>query len=190
MARPPKYDWGVIEADYKSGMDIEKLCLKNGIEKRTLQNKVYAMQWEINSEANAIISGLNAVSCKIGALKETNPELIEAVYDRIKVESEFDISAGSLAIKIMKGLHTVVDNGKSYEKVNVGGGIQQLEPVEMGGGHYLDVANAAYRAKELIKGKDITSSQNINVQTNVQSNTKTTLTKEDAHKSYLEIMGG
>ena len=170
MARPVKYDWEVIEADYKSGMDLDKLCLKNGIEKRTLQNKVYAMKWEVNSEANAIIKELSEVSCKLGALKETNPELIEAVYDRIKTESEFDISSGSLALKIMKRLHNVVDSGKAYEKLNVGAGIQQLEPVEMGGSHYLDVANAAYRAKELLKGKEATTSQNINVSTAVQTN--------------------
>jgi len=167
MARPAKYDWDSIGADYKSGMELTKVCLKHGIEKRALENKIYSAKWVVNSEVNAIMSGLEEVSSKLGVLQETNPELIPAVYDRIKTESEFDISAGSLAMKIMKGLHTVVDSGKSYEKVNVGAGIQQLEPVEMGGGHYLDVANAAYRAKELVKGKDITSSQNINVQTNV-----------------------
>ena len=32
------------------------------------------------------------------------------------------------------------------------------------------------------------ANQNINVQTNVQSSTSTTLTKEDAHNAYLEIM--
>lgn len=162
MARPAKYDWDSIGSDYKSGMELTKVCLKHGIEKRALENKIYSAKWVINSEANSIISGLHEVSSKMGILQETNPELMTALYDRIKTESEFDVSAGSLAMKIMKGLHTVVDTGKAYEKVNVGNGMQQLEPVKMGGAHYLDVANAAYKAKELLKGKEQTSSINVN----------------------------
>ena len=163
MARPSRYDWKAIEADCKAGLPVDKICQKHGIEKKTLQNKIYDKKWEVSGNAKAIMQGLEQVSGNLGQLEIEEPEIVNAVYDRIKTESEFDISAGSLAMKIMKGLHKTVDNGKSYEKVNVGAGIQQLEPVEMGGAHYLDVANAAYRAKELVKGKDITSAQSINV---------------------------
>jgi len=179
MARPAKYDWDTIGADYKAGMEVTKVCLKHGIEKRALENKIYSAKWVINSEANSIISGLSAVSSKLGILKETNPEIMHAVYDRIKTESEFDVSAGSLVMKIMKGLHSVVDTGKAYEKVNTGMGVQDLEPVDMGGSHYLDVANAAYRAKELLKGKELTSSINVNATAGVQNNTALTMSKDE-----------
>ena len=179
MARPSRYDWKAIEADYKAGLPVDKICRKHTIEKKTLQNKASEKRWEVSGLAKAVFVGLSDVSGKIGELRESNPEIIEAVYDRIKTESEFDVSAGSLVMKIMKGLHTVVDSGKAYEKVNAGNGVQNIEPVNMQGSHYVDVATAAYKAKELIKGKDVTASQQINVNTAVQQNNITPKTLDD-----------
>jgi hypothetical protein len=90
------------------------------------------------------------------------PEILEAVYDRIRTESEFDLVAGRLVTKTMKKLEKLVDDGIKSEKLNVGGGMQAFETVEMMGGDYLDVMNAAYRGKELLKGKELTSSINVN----------------------------
>jgi len=191
MARPSPYDWKSIEADFKAGLTVDKICRKHTIEKKTLQNKIYDKKWEVSGNAKAIMKGLEQVSGNLGQLQAEEPEILDAVYDRIKTESEFDVSAGSLAMKIMKGLHTVVDNGKSYERVNVGNGVQNLEPIDMGASHYLDVANAAYRAKELLKGKEMTSSQNINVNATaaVQNNIDIKNIPEDELKEMADRYG-
>ena len=173
MPPAPKYNWKTIEADFKAGLTVDKICRKHTIQKKTLQNKISEKKWVVSGTAKAIMSALEDVSGKIGELREESPELIEAIYDRIKVESEFDVSAGSLVMKIMKKLHTVVDAGKGYEKLNVGNGVQNIEPVEMSGAHYLDVANAAYRAKELLKGKESPATVQINNSNAVQNNSIT-----------------
>lgn len=182
MARPPKYDWKLIEADYKAGLDKRNICKKHNIEEKTLNNKVYEKRWVISGTAKAVMEGLSVVSGNLGQLEEESPELLPAIYDRIKVESEFDVSAGSLTMKIMKKLHTVVDTGKGYEKLNVGNGVQNIEPVEMTGAHYLDVANAAYRAKELLKGKESPATVQINNSNAVQNN----ITSKTLDDFYIE----
>jgi len=167
MARPSKYDWKAIEADFKAGIDKERICRKHGIEEKTLNNKIYEKKWIVSGNAKSIMTGLSEVSGSLGQMEIEEPEILEAVYDRIRTESEFDLVAGRLVTKTMKKLEKLVDEGIKSEKLNVGGGMQAFETVEMMGGDYLDVMNAAYRGKELLKGKEVTSSINVNTQTNV-----------------------
>lgn len=69
--------------------------------------------------------------------------------------------AGELVAKTMKKLEKLVDGGVKSEKVNVGVGIQDFATVGMMGSDYLDIMNAAHRGKEILKGKERTSSINV-----------------------------
>lgn len=179
MARPSKYDWKAIEADFKAGIEKERICRKHGIEEKTLNNKIYEKKWMVSGNAKSIMTGLSEVSGSLGQMEIEEPEILEAVYDRIRTESEFDLVAGRLVTKTMKKLEKLVDSGFKSEKVNIGGGIQGFKTVEMMGGDYLDVMNAAYRGKELLKGKEITSSINVNATAAVQNNTTIEMTKDE-----------
>lgn len=162
MARPSKYDWKAIEADFKAGLSRDRICRKHGIEEKTLNNKIYEKKWAVSGTAKSIMNGLGEVSGNLGKMEVEEPEILEAVYDRIRTESEFDLVAGRLVTKTMKKLEKLVDGGVKSEKVNVGMGVQDFATVEMMGGDYLDVMNAAYRGKELLKGKEMTSSISVN----------------------------
>lgn len=169
MARPSKYDWKAIEADFKAGLERERICRKHSIEEKTLSNKIYEKKWVVSGNAKSIMTGLSEVSGSLGQMEIEEPEILEAVYDRIRTESEFDLVAGRLVTKTMKKLEKLVDGGIKSEKLNVGGGMQAFETVKMMGGDYLDVMNAAYRGKELLKGKEVTSSINVNATAAVQN---------------------
>jgi hypothetical protein len=51
--------------------------------------------------------------------------------------------------------------------------MQAFETVEMMGGDYLDVMNAAYRGKELLKGKEAPATVHINNTNAIQNNIQT-----------------
>lgn len=189
MARPSKYDWKAIEADYKAGLEKERICRKHGIEEKTLNNKIYEKKWAVSGNAKSIMTGLSEVSGSLGQLEIEEPEILEAVYDRIRTESEFDVVAGRLVTKTMKKLEKLVEDGVKSEKINVGGGVQAFETVEMMGGDYLDVMNAAYRGKELLKGKEVTSSINVSATAAVQNNLNIKNVSEDDLKEMADRYG-
>jgi len=179
MARPKSYDWTLIEADYKAGLNKPEIRRKYNVPRTTLDNKIRDEGWTVSVHANEAIKGLEQVSVHLGALEAQNPEILDAVYDRVRTESDFDIRAGRLVIKTMAKLESVVDKGTKLEKINVGDGMQSFEVVDMMGGDYKDVMDAAYRGKELLKGKDQVGPQvAIQNNTNTQNNT-ITMTKEE-----------
>jgi hypothetical protein len=173
MARPAKYDWKAIEADFKAGINKDRICRKYSIEEKTLNNKIYEKKWIVSGNAKSIMAGLSEVSGSLGQMEIEEPEILEAVYNRIRTESEFDLVAGRLVTKTMKKLEKLVDCGIKSEKLNVGGGMQAFETVEMMGGDYLDVMNAAYRGKELLKGKEAPATVQINNTNAIQNSIQT-----------------
>lgn len=164
--RPSKYPWGDIEHDFKAGVPKPELCRRYRIPTKTLDNKIAEKKWKVSGLAVKAMSDLEQVSGSFGQLEEEDPKTAAALYDRVRTETDFDIRAGRLVIKTMKRLEGLVDRGKKLEKVGVGQGMQELREVGMMGGDYKDVLDAAYRGKELLKGKDITSQTQFSVQQN------------------------
>ena len=182
MARPSKYPWEEIEADYKAGVDKKEICRKWKIPKKTLDNKIIEKSWEVSGLAVEAMRSLEQVSGNFGILEATDPKTAAALYDRVAHETDFDIRAGRLVVKTMKRLESLVDAGKKLEKVSVGTGIQELVEVGMMGSDYKDVMDAAYRGKELLKGKDQTGPQ-VAIQNNMtQNNSIVELSEEEIEK--------
>lgn len=163
MARPSKYDWESIEADYRAGLPKEEIRSKYKLQRNTLDNKIREKDWEVSSRAKSVIEGFEAVSGHLGALEAETPEILPAVYDRIEAETDFDIRSGRIVTKTLRKLEGIVDKGTKLEKVGVGAGIQSFEEVGMGAGDYKDVMDTVYRGKEVIKGKEAAQSVNVAV---------------------------
>ena len=182
MARPSKYPWEEIKADYEAGLDKVEIRRRYNIPRNTLDTKISEQGWEVNQHAVKAMNGLSEVSVHFGALEAESPETAAALYDRVATETDFDIRAGRLVVKTMKRLESIVDAGKKLEKVSVGTGIQELVEVGMMGGDYKDVMDAAYRGKELLKGKDQTGPQ-VAIQNNMtQNNSIGELSEEEIEK--------
>ena len=165
MARPSKYNWDAIEADFKAGVPKNEIRRRHSVPRNSLDNKIRDNNWEVNEDATAVMQGFEAVSGHLGAIQAKNPEILGAVYDRIMVETDFDIRAGRIVAKTMQRIEDAVDSGKVMQKLNVGVGIQNMEPVQMGPRDLRDVADAVYRCKEVLKGKEAPAQ--INVQNNL-----------------------
>lgn len=74
MARPAKYDWKAIEADFKAGIDKYRICRKHGIEEKTLNNKIYDKKWVVSGHAKSIMKGLGEVSGSLGQMGIEEPK--------------------------------------------------------------------------------------------------------------------
>ncbi len=164
MARPSKYDWDKIEADFKAGVPKDEIRRRYRVPRNTLDNRIRDQKLTVSEDARAVMQGFGAVSGHLGAVEAKNPEILPSLYDRIATETDFDIRAGRIVIKAMQKIETIVEKGTKLEKVNVGMGIQNFEEVGMGPGDYKDAMDAVYRGKEVLKGKE--AATQVNVQQN------------------------
>ena len=77
-----KTDWKAIEIAYKKGIDIDILSKKYGVVRKTLQNKIYAQKWEVNTiEMGNINHDIEALGHSLGKLNghAQNDEILESI---------------------------------------------------------------------------------------------------------------
>lgn len=83
MARPTKYNWEAIEKAYIQGANIEDICKKYKIAKKTLQNKIYEFRWEIKGNIDSDINEFRAVLGKVTEKAQNNPEATDIYIEKI-----------------------------------------------------------------------------------------------------------
>ena len=83
MARPTKYNWEAIKEAYIQGADIEDICRKYKIAKKTLQNKIYELRWEVKGNIDADINEFKAVLGKVTEKAQNNPETTDIYLEKI-----------------------------------------------------------------------------------------------------------
>ena len=83
MARPIKYDWTSIEKAYIQGAEVDAICKKYKIAKKTLQNKISEMKWEVIGTLNADINEFKEVLGRVTQNAQNNPETREIYIEKI-----------------------------------------------------------------------------------------------------------
>lgn len=83
MARPTKYDWTAIEKAYIQGAEVDDICKKYKVAKKTLQNKIYEMRWEIKGNIDADVNEFRAVLGKVTETALNNPETTDIYIEKI-----------------------------------------------------------------------------------------------------------
>ena len=83
MARPTKYNWTSIEKAYIQGANIEDICKKYKIAKKTLQNKIYEFKWEIKGNIDADVNEFKAVLGKVTETALNNPETTDIYIQKL-----------------------------------------------------------------------------------------------------------
>ena len=83
MARPKLYDWESIEKAYCQGADIQEICKKYKIAKKTLQNKIYEKRWEIKGNIDADVNEFKAVLGKVTEKALNSPETTDIYIEKL-----------------------------------------------------------------------------------------------------------
>ena len=83
MARPTKYNWEAIEKAYIQGAEVDDICKKYKIAKKTLQNKISEMKWEVTGTLNADINEFKEVLGRVTQNAQNNPETKEIYIEKI-----------------------------------------------------------------------------------------------------------
>ena len=81
--RPTKYDWTSIEKAYIQGAEVDDICKKYKIAKKTLQNKISEMKWEVTGTLNSDINEFKEVLGRVTQNAQNNPETKEIYIEKI-----------------------------------------------------------------------------------------------------------
>lgn len=141
-----KYNWIEIQKAYECGKSVDELVIKYDVEKKTLQNKISEKKWEVSGNIKADISDLKKSIGKISGTLGNHPDKFNIIAeDVINCINEISILVdGTKAVNsatLLNLARTIeyLNKNQKLEKINVGDGVQNFEPVALGS---LDYKNA------------------------------------------------
>lgn len=180
MARPSKYDWEEIRNAYECGKEVDELVSKYGVTKKTLQNKISQQLWEVTGSIKADISAVEDSLGKITGTISHNPEKAHIIAEDV-INSINELADKIDARKLINGasmmnLTRVVEhlqNNTKLEKINVGDGVQNFEPVGLGSADYKNIQDTIDKAGQTLgvierAGKSVEVNNTNAVQNNKQ----------------------
>ena len=142
-----KYNWIEIQKAYECGKSVDELVIKYNIDKKkTLQNKISENKWEVSGNIKSTISDLKESIGKVSGTLGNNPDKFHIIAEdvincineiSILVDGTKAVSSATL-LNLARTIEYLKTNTK-MEKINVGDGVQNFEPVALGS---LDYKNA------------------------------------------------
>lgn len=181
--RPSKYDWEEIRNAYECGKTVDELVNKYGVTKKTLQNRISKELWEVVGNIKADIQGVSDSLGKITGTISQNPSkahiIAESVMEDINTLAE-KIDAKKLVngLTMMNLTRTMeyLQNNTKLEKISVGQGMQQFEPVGLASSDFKDCQDVIDKASITlgVNPRHATSQVNIANQNQQQTNNITT----------------
>lgn len=128
-----KYDWEKIENAYQLGVDVDTICLKYKVAKKTLQNRIYDKKLTIKSgNINEASAEFGQALGKFSAIAQNDDNLKDIVESRIKTIAEDNGLMGNNR-KIAKMLQSVIvanRNSINLQNIkNVSGTLKDIESI-------------------------------------------------------------
>ena len=116
--RPIKYDWTSIEKAYIQGAEVDDICKKYKITKKTLQNKISEMKWEVTGTLNTDINEFKEVLGRVTQNAQNNPETREIYIEKIVTILE-DNKLIQNNRKLLAAVQGIIGQELKNNKVNV-----------------------------------------------------------------------
>lgn len=196
MARPQKFNWDEIREAYECGKTVDELVKKYKVTKKTLQNKISMQLWEVSGSIKSDIAAVTESLGKISGTISRNPSKAHIIAEDVlrdinqlaeQIDAEKMIN-GATMINLTRTIEYLQSNTK-LEKISVGQGIQQFEPVGLASSDFKECQDTIDKASVTlgINQRHANSQVTVNNQNNHQNNTNI-LTLEEAKKE-AELLG-
>jgi len=182
-----KYNWIEIQKAYECGKSVDELVIKYNIDKKkTLQNKISENKWEVSGNIKSTISDLKESIGKVSGTLGNNPDKFHIIAeDVINCINEISILVdGTKAVSsatLLNLARTIeyLNKNQKLEKINVGDGVQNFEPVGLGSLDYKNAQDAIDKASITLGINPRHANTNIKVDnTNTQIETNNNLVVE------------
>lgn len=191
MARPSKYNWKEIQQAYECGKTVDELSNKYKVTKKTLQNKISKELWEVMGNVKADIQGVSDSLGKITGTLSQNPlkahiiaeDVLESINELADKLDARKLINGATMMNLTRTIEHLKANTK-LEKINVGDGVQQFEPVALGSSDYKNIQDTIDKASITLDVAPIRPTTALQVNQATSNNTETVINiVEDKHES-------
>ena len=122
-----KEQWERARGYYESGLTLSQITDKTSIARNTISQRAKREQWEHSRNADYVVAK-ELIAIKKGTEKEQSLACADDVADD-KIRRR-NLAYGAIENLLIRASNMVVSN-KTYEKINIGDGVQQFDPREL-----------------------------------------------------------
>lgn len=114
MARPAKYNWERIRAEYECGITQAELVRKYEVDKSLLSKKVRAEEWKISPQTNAAIKGFSEGYSTILQEVGKNPIVADLIADEVNsFDAEIARGVSDLNRSLIRQAREIANSGEA-----------------------------------------------------------------------------
>ena len=174
MARPSKYNWKDIRKHYEAGMSQSEIVLQFECPKSSLSEKISKEGWTQSELIKSYIKGSIEVNEQKANIIEQDVRLVEIADNIIEEQSRRRNLVFNASEKLLVKATQMIDKNQTVDKINVGTGIQQIEPRELDSSDLKNLADTIDKASITlgVNQRHSNSQVQINNSNAVQTNIK------------------
>ena len=179
--------WNKAKEYFEAGLSLSEIVLRTEISKAQISKKSKLENWQKGNEKKQLIAQAIEVATKKETLNET--ALIvhnEIVNEQLRRQNLVFNASEKLLVKATQ----MIDKNQTVDKINIGAGIQQIEPRELDSSDLKNLADTIDKASITlgVNQRHSNSQININNENNQATQNVTNLTVEQA-KAEAEKLG-
>ena len=180
--------WDKAKEYFEAGLSLSEIVLRTEISKAQISKKSKIEKWEKGNEKKQLISQAVEVAEQKETLNETALQVHNELVDEQLRRRNLVFNASE---KLLVKATEMIKKGQTVDKINVGVGIQQIEPRELDSSDLKNLADTIDKASITLGVNQRHSNSQVNIQnTNAtQNNISTTPLTLDEAKKQAELLG-
>ena len=164
--------WNKAKEYFEAGLSLSEIVLRTEISKAQISKKSKIENWQKGNEKKQLIAQSIEVATKKETLNETALEVHnEIVSEQLRRQNLVFNASEKLLVKATQ----MIDKNQTVDKVNVGAGVQQIEPRELDSSDLKNLADTIDKASITLGVNQRHS--NSQVQINNSNNQQTNIVK-------------
>ncbi len=169
--------WNKAREYFEAGLSLSEIVLRTEISKSQISKKSKLENWQKGNEKKQLIAQAIEVATKKETLGNTALEVHnEIVSEQLRRQNLVFNASEKLLVKATQ----MIDKNQTVDKVNVGAGVQQIEPRELDSSDLKNLADTIDKASVTLG----VNQRHANSQVNI-SNTNATQTNIELNKDIV-----
>ena len=160
--------WDKAKEYFEAGLSLSEIVLRTEISKAQISKKSKIEKWEKGNEKKQLIAQAIEVATKKETLNETALQVHNELVDEQLRRRNLVFNASE---KLLVKATEMIKKGQTVDKINVGVGIQQIEPRELDSSDLKNLADTIDKASITLGVNQRHSNSQVNIQnTNATQN--------------------
>ena len=171
--------WDKAREYFEAGLSLSEIVLRTEISKAQISKKSKIENWQKGNEKKQLISQAVEVAEQKETLNETALQVHNELVDEQLRRRNLVFNASE---KLLVKATEMIKKGQTVDKINVGAGIQQIEPRELDSSDLKNLADTIDKASITLGVNQRHSNSQVNIQNTNATQVSNNLTLDDFYK--------